>query len=107
MKKTISILTSLLIIFSFTLSAQTVASNSDKKTNDTEYSKSEVKENKKSKGFNPLTIFSSQYFTYMRTPTNIATAALEITAEVIKVIKYNIEITYLIFKIGSRFILFT
>ena len=52
MKKTISILTSLLITFSFTLSAQTVASNSDKKTNDTEYSKSEVKENKKSKGFN-------------------------------------------------------
>ena len=32
---------------------------------------------KKSKGFNPLTIFSSQYFTFMRTPTNIATAALE------------------------------
>ena len=52
MKKTISIFTSLLIIFSFSLSAQTVASNSDKKTNDTEYSKSDVKENKKSKGFN-------------------------------------------------------
>ena len=52
MKKTISILTSLLIIFSFSLSAQTVASNIDKKTNDTEYSKSEVKENKKPKGFN-------------------------------------------------------
>ena len=52
MKKITSILTSLLFVFSFTLSAQTVASNSDKKTNDTEYSKSEVKENKKSKGFN-------------------------------------------------------
>ena len=52
MNKTISILTSLLIIFSFSLSAQTVASNSDNKTNDTEYSKSDVKENKKSKGFN-------------------------------------------------------
>jgi len=52
MKKITSIITSLLFIFSFTLSAQNIAADSNKKSNDTEYSKNEVKENKKSKGFN-------------------------------------------------------
>merc|ERR1712224_314909 len=52
MKKITSILTALLFIFSFTLSAQNVAADSNKKTNDTECENKDVKENKKSKGFN-------------------------------------------------------
>ena len=52
MKKITSIITSLLFIFSFTLSAQNIAADSNKKSNDTEYSKNEVKENKKPTGFN-------------------------------------------------------
>lgn len=52
MKKITSILTALLFIFSFTLSAQNVAADSNKKTNDTECENKNIKENKKSKGFN-------------------------------------------------------
>ena len=36
-----------------------------------------IQDLKASKGFNPLTIFSSQYFTFMRTPTNIGGTVLE------------------------------
>ena len=52
MKKTTSILTALLFVLSFTLSAQNVAADSNKKTNDTECENKDIKENKKSKGFN-------------------------------------------------------
>ena len=52
MKKTTSILTAFLFIFSFTLSAQNVAADSNKKINDTECENKNIKENKKSKGFN-------------------------------------------------------
>lgn len=36
-----------------------------------------IQDLKVSKGFNPLSIFSSQYFTFLRTPANIAGSALE------------------------------
>jgi len=36
-----------------------------------------IQDLKASKGFNPLSIFSSQYFTFMRTPTNIGGTVLE------------------------------
>jgi hypothetical protein len=36
-----------------------------------------IQDIKTSPGFNPLSIFSSQYFTFLRTPTNIAGTALE------------------------------
>ena len=52
MKKTTSILTALLFVLSFTLSAQNVAADSNKKINDTECENKNIKENKKSKGFN-------------------------------------------------------
>ena len=38
---------------------------------------SAIQDIKQSKGFNPLSIFSNQYFTFLRTPTNIAGVALE------------------------------
>jgi len=38
---------------------------------------SAIQDIKASKGFNPLSIFSSQYFTFLRTPTNITGSALE------------------------------
>ena len=72
MKKTTSILTALLFVLSFTLSAQNVAADSNKKTNDTECENKDIKENKKSKGFN---------FTSKKSAKNVSCCASKKTTD--------------------------
>ena len=72
MKKITSILTALLFILSFTLSAQNVAADSNKKTNDKECENKDIKENKKSKGFN---------FTSKKSAKNVSCCASKKTTD--------------------------